>query len=169
MPIFCYISLKIVIIAVFILTVSYHNDYFPLKHGIPLSHYFPCVLFPLPFPLGTHVSVESAAVITLNSSLWQTKTSVCLLLWAILKIAGRVHYVACACDSLLLKHWSFKKFVDSSMSTVIDPKNSLSQSGVFYEMVETGINILNKDFYKWNFFFLITFSHVSTQAIKVKT
>lgn len=54
------------------------------------------------------------------------------------------------------------------MSTVIDPKNSLSQSGVFYEMVETGINILNKDFYKWNLFLLITFSHVCTQTIKVK-
>lgn len=35
------------------------------------------------------------------------------------------------------------------MSTVIDPKCSLSQNGVFYEMIETGINVLNKGFYKW--------------------
>lgn len=32
-----YISLKIVIIAVFILTVSFQNDYFALKHGCPFS------------------------------------------------------------------------------------------------------------------------------------
>lgn len=54
------------------------------------------------------------------------------------------------------------------MSTVIDPKNSLAQSGVFYEMVKPGINILNKDFYKWNLLFLIILSHVSTQAIKAE-
>lgn len=67
-----YISLKIVIIAVFILTVSFQNDHFPLKHGIPFSpKLVMCkVLFPLPFPLGTQMLVELAAVITLNSSLW---------------------------------------------------------------------------------------------------
>lgn len=54
------------------------------------------------------------------------------------------------------------------MSTVIDPKISLSQSGVFYEMVETGINIL-RAFTNGNLLFLITFSHVSAQAIKVET
>lgn len=43
------------------------------------------------------------------------------------------------------------KFVYCSISTLIDPKNSLSQSGVFCEMVESGINILNRDFYKWVF------------------
>lgn len=71
MPISCCISLKIVITAVLILTVSYHNDHFPLKHGIPFSPKFAMckVLFPLPFPIGTRVSVECAAVITLNSFL----------------------------------------------------------------------------------------------------
>lgn len=72
MPIFArpYISLKIVIIAVFILTVSFQNDRFPLKHGIPFSpKLVMCkVLFPLPFPLGTQMLVESAVII-LNSSL----------------------------------------------------------------------------------------------------
>lgn len=67
----------------------------------------------------------------------------------------------------IFKQWSFKKFVDSSMSIVIDPKNSLSQSGVFYEMAETGINILNKDFYTWEFIisnhFLSCF-HTSNQS-----
>lgn len=43
------------------------------------------------------------------------------------------------------------KFVYCSISTVIDPKNSLSQCGVFCGMVETGINTLNRDFYKWEF------------------
>lgn len=101
---FCCISLKIVIIAVSVLTVSYHNDHFYLKHGISFSPKFAMykVQLPLPFPLGTYVSVESAAVIAFNSSLWWTKTSGCLLLWAILKIAGRVYYLACACDSFCL-------------------------------------------------------------------
>lgn len=152
MPIFCCISLKIVIIDFFILTVFYHSDHFPLKYGICfIPKFAECKLFPLPFPQGTHVSVECAAVIPLNSSLCKTKSRGCLLLWAILKIAGRVYYVACACDLLLHKQWSFKKLMDSSMSTVIDPKYSFSQSGVFREMVEKGTNILNKDFYIWEF------------------
>lgn len=65
-----YVSLKIVIIAVFILTVSFQNDYFPLKHGIPFSPELAMckVLFLLPSPLGMQMLVESAAVITLSSS-----------------------------------------------------------------------------------------------------
>lgn len=78
---------------------------------------------------------------------------------SILKIAGRV-YVACACNSLPLKQWRLRKFVYSSVSTVIDPKNSLSQSGVFCEMVETGIDIFNMDFYKWEFFYFYSLSLV---------
>lgn len=71
MLISCYISLEIVMIVVFILTVSYHNDHFPLKHRIPFSPEFAMckVLFPPPFPIGTRVAVESAAEVTLNSSL----------------------------------------------------------------------------------------------------
>lgn len=48
------------------------------------------------------------------------------------------------------------KFMGCSMSTVLDPKNSLSQRGIFYKMVESGINILNQDFCKWEF---ITSNH----------
>lgn len=60
MPIFCCISLKIVMIAVFTTTFSYHNDHFSLKNGISFSPKFAMckALFPLPFPLGTHVSVN---------------------------------------------------------------------------------------------------------------
>lgn len=43
------------------------------------------------------------------------------------------------------------EFVYCSIPTVIDPKNNLSQSDVFCEMVETDINILNRDFCKWEF------------------
>lgn len=153
MPVFARpcISLNIVIIAVFILTVSFQNDHLPLKHGTPFSPKLAKseVLFPLPFPLGKQMLVESAAVITLNSSLVDENSWLPALV-SILKIAGRV-YVACACNFLPLKQWRLGKFVYCSMLTVIDPKNSLSQSGVFCEMVETGINIFNMDFYKWEF------------------
>lgn len=57
------------------------------------------------------------------------------------------------------------KFVYCSISTVIDPENSLSQSGMFCEVIETGINILNRDF----FLLRLTSSYVSTQVIKVVT
>lgn len=59
------------------------------------------------------------------------------------------------------------EFLYCSISTVIDPKNSLSQSGVFCEMVETGINILNRDLYKWKFIVSLTSSYISLQVIKV--
>jgi len=74
MPIFArpYISVKTVTIAVFILTASFQNDHFPLKHGIPLSpKLVMCkVPFPLPFAPGAQMLVKSAAAITLTSSLW---------------------------------------------------------------------------------------------------
>lgn len=73
MPIFARpcIFLNVVIIAFFILTVSFQNDHLPLKHLILFSPELAMceVLFPLPFPLGKQMLVESAAVITLNSSL----------------------------------------------------------------------------------------------------
>lgn len=53
------------------------------------------------------------------------------------------------------------------MSTVIDPKYSLSQSDVFYEMVEMGISILNKDFYKWEFIislYFLSYFYTSNQS-----
>lgn len=74
MPVFArlYISLKTVVIALFILTVSFQNDHFPLKHRIPFSPKLAMckVLFALPLLGGTQMLVESAAVITLSSSLW---------------------------------------------------------------------------------------------------
>lgn len=55
------------------------------------------------------------------------------------------------------------KFVYCSISTVIDPENSLSQSGMFCEVIETGINILNRDFFSITTHFLLCF-YTSNQS-----
>ncbi|XP_030356298.1 integral membrane protein DGCR2/IDD isoform X8 [Strigops habroptila] len=66
MPVFARpcISLNIVIIAVFILTVSFQNDHLPLKHGTPFSPKLAKseVLFPLPFPLGKQMNSKTCTV-----------------------------------------------------------------------------------------------------------